>query len=213
MVAETPAPARVASPGRQPSAFPLFPDEALWSRPALDPTTLFVRRAPLEVEIGSGKARFLVEAARETPAHDFLGVERSLSYYRICRERVERARLSNARMIRADGRILVEALPLESVRAFHIYFPDPWPKKKQRKRRLLDGVTLEILAGRLEPGGTLRIATDHSGYGSGLGPILESVPALRRLAWEDLPPPPPTHYDLKYRQEGRAIWKYLLKKR
>ncbi len=210
---ETPTPARAASLGRQPSSFPRSPDEALWSGPAVDPATLFVRRAPLEVEIGSGKARFLVEAARETPAHDFLGIERSLSYYRICRDRVERAGLSNARMVRAEGRIFAEALPLGSVRAFHIYFPDPWPKKKQKKRRFLDGVTLEILARRLEPGGTLRIATDHSGYGSGLDPILESVPSLQRLAWEELPAPPPTHYELKYRQEGRAIWRYLLKRR
>ncbi|MEP6768803.1 MAG: hypothetical protein ABJC61_09045 [Acidobacteriota bacterium] len=210
---EIPAPSRATPSGRQPSSFPLSPDEALWSGPALDPGALFVRRAPLEVEIGSGKARFLVEAARETPGHDFLGIERSLSYYRICRDRVERAALSNARMVRADGRIFAEALPLESVRAFHIYFPDPWPKKKQKKRRLLDGVTLEILARRLEPGGYLRIATDHSGYGSGLDPILESVPALQRLAWEDLPPPPPTHYEIKYREEGRAIWRYLLTRR
>ena len=197
--------------GRQPSSFPLSADEALWAG-GPPPAALFATRAPLEVEIGSGKARFLVEAARGTPANNFLGIERSLSYYRICRDRVARAGLSNARMVRADGRLFAEALPFSSVRAFHIYFPDPWPKKKQKKRRLLVGVTLEILAGRLEPGGTLRIATDHSGYGSGLHPILESVPSLRRLDWEALPPPPPTHYELKYRQEGRAIWRYLLVK-
>ncbi|MEP6801629.1 MAG: hypothetical protein ABJC07_06815 [Acidobacteriota bacterium] len=201
-----------APPGaRQPSSFPLSADEALWAG-GLSPAALFSTTAPLEVEIGSGKARFLVEAARDTPAHNFLGIERSLSYYRICRDRVARARIENARMVRADGRLLAEALPLASVRAFHIYFPDPWPKKKQKKRRLLDGVTIEILAGRLEPGGTLRIATDHSEYGSGLNPILESVGSLRRLDWEARPAPPATHYELKYRQEGRPIWRYLLVK-
>ncbi len=193
------------------SSFPLSADEALWAG-GLSPAALFAAAAPLEVEIGTGKARFLVEAARGTPAHNFLGIERSLSYYRICRDRVARAQLENVRMVRADGRLFAEALPVSSVRAFHIYFPDPWPKKKQKKRRLLHGVTLEILASRLEPGGTLRIATDHSGYGSGLNPILESVPSLRRLDWEALPPPPATHYELKYRQEGRAIWRYLLVK-
>lgn len=194
---------------RQLSSFPLSADEALW---AGGPAPAFPAAAPLEVEIGTGKARFLVEAARGAPGHNFLGIERSLSYYRICRDRVARAGLSNARMVRADGRLFAESLAPSCVRAFHIYFPDPWPKKKQKKRRLLDGVTIEILADRLEPGGHLRIATDHSGYGSGLDPILESVPSLRRLDWEALAPPPPTHYELKYRQEGRPIWRYLLVK-
>lgn len=197
---------------RQASSFALTPDEALWLEGA-DVAASFGRGAPLEVEIGSGKARFLIEAARANPDHDFLGIERALAYYRICRDRVLRSGLRNARVIRADGRLFVEALRPASVRTFHIYFPDPWPKKKQRKRRLLDGVTLEMLAERLEPGGHIRIATDHPGYGASLGPVLESVRQLERLPWESLPPPPPTHYELKYREEGRPIWRFLLSKR
>ncbi len=101
-----------------------------------------------------------------------------------------------------------------SVRAFHVYFPDPWPKKKQRKRRLLDGPGLEILASRLEPGGLLRIATDHAGYAAAIGPALETVPDLERLDRGDaLPAPPETHYEIKYRSEGRPIWRFLLRRR
>ena len=169
--------------------------------------------APLEIEIGSGKARFLIAAARANPAHDFLGLERSLSYYRLCRDRVSRSALPNARVVRAEGRLLAEGLPPASVRAFHVYFPDPWPKRKQRKRRLLEAVTLELLASRLEPGGVLRIATDHAGYGSQLGPLLESVAGLERLDWAALPPPPPTNYEIKYAAEGRPIWRFLCVKR
>jgi tRNA (guanine-N7-)-methyltransferase len=192
-------------PGRWPGA----PDEELWFGRPLDPTALFARRAPLEVEIGSGKARFLIASAETCPARDFLGIERSLSYYRLCRERVARSGLPNARVIRSDGRIFVEtALAPASVAAFHIYFPDPWPKKKQKKRRLLDGIFLEILAARLEPGGTLRIATDHPEYGRSLGPLLETVPALERVDWTSLPATPPTHYELKYVREGRPIWRF-----
>lgn len=187
--------------------------EALWHGATFDPQNLFEREAPLEIEIGSGKARFLVAAARANPAHDFLGLERSLSYYRICRERVARAGLSNARVLRADGRLFVESLLPGSARAFHIYFPDPWPKKKQRKRRLLDAVTLELLASRLEPGGEIRIATDHPGYGRTVAPLLETVETLERLDWSSLPPPPPTNYELKYRAEGRPIWRFLLVRR
>lgn len=189
------------------------PDEALWFGERFQPRDVFGREAPLEVEIGSGRARFLVAAARANPAHDFLGLERSLAYYRVCRDRVARSGLPNARALRADGRLFAEGLEPGSVRAFHIYFPDPWPKKKQRKRRLLDAVTLEVLASRLEPGGTLRIATDYAGYGSAIDSLLESVGALEKLAWDALPPPPPTSYELKYRAEGRPIWRFLLIRR
>ena len=196
------------------SRFPESPDETLWSGAPFDARREFARRAPLEVELGSGKARFLIDAARAAPAHDFLGIELSLAYYRICRDRIERSRLENARVIRADARRFVEfALAPGSVRAFHVYFPDPWPKKRQRKRRLLDGVALEIFCSRLEPGGLLRIATDHADYAAAIGSILETVPGLERLAWADLPAPPATHYELKYRAEGREIWRFLLRRR
>jgi tRNA (guanine-N7-)-methyltransferase len=189
-------------------------DEELWFGRVLDAPELFGRRAPLEIEIGSGKARFLLESARAHPERDYVGVERALAYYRICRDRVARSGLPNARMVRADGRLFVEtALAPASVRAFHIYFPDPWPKKRQKKRRLLDGIFLELAASRLEPGGLLRITTDHADYGTGLGAILETVPALDRLAWDAVPAPPPTHYELKYLREGRPIWRFLLRRR
>ncbi len=166
------------------------------------------------MELGTGKARFLIEAARANPAHDFLGIELSLAYYRISRDRVGRSGLRNARVMRADARRFAEAaLAPGSVRAFHVYFPDPWPKKRQKKRRLLDGISLEILASRLAAGGVLRIATDHADYAAGIAPLLETVPALERLDWGDLLPPPPTHYELKYRAQGRPIWRFLLRRK
>jgi len=194
-----------------PGRFPGSPDEELWPARRFDPQSRFGRRAPLEIEIGSGKARFLIASARAHPDRDFLGVERSLSYYRLCRERVDRSGLRNASILRADGRLFVEtAIAPESVFAFHVYFPDPWPKKKQKKRRLLDGVFLEIAASRLVPGGVLRIATDHPDYGRDLESLVETVPDLKRLAWDARPAPPPTNYELKYEKEGRPIWRFLL---
>jgi len=198
------------SPGR----FPGSPDEELWPARPFDAEGRFGRRAPLEIEIGSGKAKFLLASARSRPERDFLGVERSLSYYRLCRERVSRAALPNASVVRADGRLFAEtALAAGSVAAFHVYFPDPWPKKKQRKRRLLDGVFLEIAASRLTPGGLLRIATDHPDYGRDLETLVQTVGALEPLDWADLPVPPPTNYELKYAREGRRIWRFLLRRR
>lgn len=174
---------------------------------------LFGRSAPLEIELGTGKAKFLIEAARQRPEHDFLGVERALSYYRFSRRRLARWHVGNARIVRADGRLFVtRCVAPGSVRAFHVYFPDPWPKKRQKKRRLLDGVFLETLAARLEPGGFLRIATDHPDYAEGIGILVQTVPELQELAWDSLPSPPPTHYEIKYRTEGRPIRRFLLRK-
>ena len=193
--------------------FPVSADEQLWAG-EFSSEALFGRRAPLEIEVGSGKARFLLEAAAREPAHDFLGLELSLAYYRICRERLARAGLPNARVLRADARRFTEAaLAPASVHAFHVYFPDPWPKKRQRKRRLFDAVSLEIFASRLRPGGILRIATDHADYGSRLAPLLATFGSLESLEWDSLPQPPPTHYDLKYRAEGRPIWRFLMRRR
>jgi tRNA (guanine-N7-)-methyltransferase len=196
------------------SRFPASPDEQLFSGGPLDAAAIFGRRAPLELEIGSGKARFLIDAARRHPAHDFVGVEMSLAYYRICRERVARAGLPNIRVLRAEGRRFLEtAFSPASLAAIHVYFPDPWPRKRQRKRRLLDGMFLDLAASRLVPGGILRIATDHEDYGTRIAPLLASVPELEPRGWDEIPPPPPTHYEIKYAQEGRRIWRFLLTKR
>ena len=193
--------------------WPASADEQIFPNVLWNAEAQFGRNAPLEVEIGSGKARFLIEVASREPTRDFLGLELSLAYYRICRDRVARADLPNIRVVRADGRRFVEAsLAPSSVSAFHIYFPDPWPKKRQRKRRLLDGVFLETLASRLVPGGLVRIATDHADYVSGVDPILETVGGLERLDWDALPSPPPTHYEIKYRAEGRPIRRFLLRR-
>ncbi|HEY6064870.1 MAG TPA: hypothetical protein VIY96_01860 [Thermoanaerobaculia bacterium] len=165
------------------------------------------------MELGTGKARFLIEAARAEPRHDFLGVERALSYYRFSRRRLARAGVPNARIIRADGRLFVTgSIAPASVRAFHVYFPDPWPKKRQRKRRLLDAVFLELLAEKLEAGGSLRIATDHPGYAEELSVLVQTVPQFEEVRWDDFPAPPPTHYEIKYRTEGRPIRRFLLRK-
>lgn len=117
-------------------------------------------------------------------------------------------------MIRGDGGLFVSGcVPPRFVRTFHVYFPDPWPKKRQRKRRLLDGRFLELLAERLEPGGHLRIATDHPGYAQELAVLLQTVPAFEELDWDAFAAPPPTHYEIKYRTEGRPIRRFLLRRR
>jgi len=172
--------------------------------------------APLEIEFGTGKARFLIESGRLHPARRFLGVERSLAYYRIARDRIGRSRLPNVRVLRADGGEMVERLPPASVSGFHAYFLDPWPKKKQRKRRLLGERFLASAANAAIPGTLFRIITDHEDYGASIAAAIENAISAgapwRAAEWESAPAPPPTHYELKYRAAGRTFRRFLLVK-
>ena len=123
------------------------------------------RSGPLHVEIGTGKATFLINQAKAQPNINFLGIERANKYYRFAVDRIGRWKLNNVKLIRTDAAVfLAEFLPAESVDCFHIYFPDPWPKIRHYKRRLLCPANLEHLVRCLKTGGTLRIATDHAEY-------------------------------------------------
>lgn len=171
---------------------------------------------PLEVEFGTGKARFLIESGREHGDRRYLGIERSLAYYRIARDRIARAGLPNVRVVRADAGEAVRLFPARSADAFHAYFLDPWPKKKQRKRRLLGPVFFAFAASRAKPGALFRIVTDHADYGEVIdAAIREAVAGGARwapLPWDAAPEPPPTHFELKYRAAGRTFRRFLLRR-
>lgn len=197
---------------------PIAPDEEfLHGRlPLADIFPPAGRPLPLEVEFGSGKGLFLIESGRRHPARRFLGMERSLAYYRIARDRIAKTGLENARVIRADATEMVELLPDEGVDGFHAYFLDPWPKKKQRKRRLLGPLFLARAAAKARPRALFRIVTDHADYAAAIADAIQACidagAPWRRDSWEDHPSPPPTHYELKYRAAGRAFHRFLLKK-
>src|SRR5512137_837050 len=125
----------------------------------LDFVRIFGRTGPVHMEIGSGKGTFLVAQARAQPDVNFLGIEWARKFYRHAVDRIGRWGLGNVRIIRTDAAtFLREFVPPESVDCFHIYFPDPWPKKRHHKRRLLQALNMEVLIRRLKPGGELRIA-------------------------------------------------------
>jgi tRNA (guanine-N7-)-methyltransferase len=131
----------------------------------VQPNLLFTGQAPLEVEIGSGKGDFILERARELPERNFLAVELAGSVFQWLAIRVARSGLSNLRAIRADARPVVNLmLPEGSVEAFHVYFPDPWPKSRHSKHRLLTSSLIGGLARCLEPGGRIYLATDVDWY-------------------------------------------------
>ena len=169
---------------------------------------------PLEIEFGTGKGLFLIESGRRHPDRRFLGVERSLAYYRIARDRIAKTALPRVRVIRADGAEVVDLLPDRGAAAFHAYFLDPWPKKKQRKRRLLGPRFLATAAVKAGAGALFRIVTDHEEYAgaieASIGEAIAAGAAWKTLPWDAAPAPPPTHYELKYRADGRAFHRFLL---
>lgn len=126
---------------------------------------LFGRSGRVEIEVGTGKAAFLLEQARACPDVDFLGIERANKYYRFAVDRMGRWGIKNVRLIRTDaGQFIHEHLADETVDCFHIYFPDPWHKRKHYKRRFVNNTNFGQLLKTLKPAGRIQIATDHEDY-------------------------------------------------
>ncbi len=176
---------------------------------------------PVEIEIGIGKGRFLLAAAQARPEVNHLGVEWANKYLRFAESRALKRGLDNVRFARVDARELVErAIPDASVRAFYVFYPDPWPKKRHHKRRFLRAGTVEHLARTLVAGGWLHVATDHAGYWREIEPLLDAHAGFERLpefGGPEFPLPvdaPLTNFEAKYRVEGRdrfrASWRRRL---
>jgi tRNA (guanine-N7-)-methyltransferase len=154
--------------------------ERLWPRfgvdHAQDPLgldALFDRQVPRVLEIGFGDGETLVLQAAEHPDLDFLGVEVHRPGIGHCLLRAAATDLYNLRLIAHDAvEVLEYQLPRESLDRINIYFPDPWPKKRHHKRRLLQADFLALVAGRLKPGGALCIATDWRDYADHIDGLL-----------------------------------------
>jgi len=131
----------------------------------LDLAELFPKPQPLEVELGCGDASFLVEYARRHPEHNFIGVERLLGRISKLDRKGRRAELANLRGVRIESSYLLRyLLPPASVTALHIYFPDPWPKKRHHKYRLINESFPTLAKQALAPGGTVYLRTDDADY-------------------------------------------------
>jgi tRNA (guanine-N7-)-methyltransferase len=176
--------------------------------------SLFGRDAPTDVEIGSGKGKFLNEIATERPETNFLAVERAAKYYRLCCDRAARRGLSNVRLLRTTGedllfRILAEA----TVANFYVLFPDPWPKKRHHKRRLIKPEIVDAMTRALVPGGHLLVKSDHDGYAEVIAEVLAGASGLSPIdAEEAFAGLPVTGFEQKYRVEGRPIHAFALEK-
>jgi len=132
---------------------------------SLDLRDLFATAQPVEVELGSGDGSFLVEYARQHPERNFLGIERLLGRIKKMSRKALRGGLSNLRGVRIESSYLLEyLLPKNSIGALHIYFPDPWPKRKHRENRLINGRFAALAQRVLARGGTVYLRTDDEDY-------------------------------------------------
>ena len=172
----------------------------------LDLRALFGNDHPVVLEVGSGKGRFLISAATEQPDVNFIGIEKSLHYHRVVRDRVMKRGLTNIRLINHDAfLVLRDMLADASIEEIHIYFPDPWPRKREQKRRIIRAEVLAEIKRVLVPGGSGIYVTDHREYYEAAAPVVEQFfRSERRIPGAD--DPPRTNYEAKYREEGRGTY-------
>ncbi|WP_346116599.1 tRNA (guanosine(46)-N7)-methyltransferase TrmB [Micromonospora coerulea] len=143
-----------------------------------DPVALFGRPAPLVLEIGSGMGDATAAMAAADPDRHYLAVEVHTPGIANLLDLVQRHGLDNVRVARGDALDLVRALPEGSLDAVHAFFPDPWPKARHHKRRLIQPAHVALLRSRLAPGGTLHCATDWAEYAESMRETLTADPEL-----------------------------------
>lgn len=169
---------------------------------------LFGNEHPVEIEIGMGKGTFLTDRARASPGTNFLGIEYARWFWRYASDRLRRNGCTNARTVRAEaGFFMREFVPAASVSIVHIYFPDPWPKKRHHKRRLIQPPFIAQIERALIPDGRLQIVTDHAEYFEQIQQTVEQSP----LKIADFARPGScasgefvgTNFERKYQREGR----------
>jgi tRNA (guanine-N7-)-methyltransferase len=178
----------------------------------LDFREIYGREAPLEIDLGCGDGSFLAALAAENPARDFLGIERLLGRVRSVRGKLERAGLTNARILRFEISSAIEKLiPQNSVTAFHLMFPDPWPKRRHAPRRLVNENFLVSLHRALAADGTVRIATDETEYFRQITRLV-SQSSIFAVISGAVPTSAMSKFEKRFALEGVKIHRLVLRK-
>jgi len=179
----------------------------------LDWRQVFGNDHPVELEIGTGKGTFLTEQAKARPEANFFGLEWANWFFRYASDRLRRNHCANARMVRAEaGYFLTEFVADASVSVLHVYFPDPWPKKRHHKRRLVQEPFLRQAERILAPDGRVQIVSDHKGYfEENIEPTLKSSGVLQVVDYNRPGSAGEgefvgTNFERKYRREGRPFY-------
>ncbi len=176
--------------------------------PHVDPATLFDPPLPTVLEIGCGMGAATLVMARSEPERGVLAVDVHTRGIAALLLAIDEEGLPNLRVAHGDAVTLVEAMPPGSLAGIRVWFPDPWPKARHHKRRLLQGPAVALLASRIAVGGTLHVATDWAEYGDEILAALDAEPLLTNPSCGFAPRPdwrPVTRYEQVGRDAGRTV--------
>lgn len=179
--------------------------------PPLATAEWFGRSAPVVLEIGSGTGVSTLAMAQDEPHLDVIAVEVYKRGLAQLLSATDRAQVTNIRFIRGDGvDVLEHMFGPKSLIGVRVFFPDPWPKARHHKRRLLQPATMALIADRLQPGGVLHVATDHAEYAEYIAEVGDAEPRLERVGGDHPALPisvrrPVTKYEGKARDADRAV--------
>ncbi|WP_459615811.1 tRNA (guanosine(46)-N7)-methyltransferase TrmB [Bordetella sp. 2513F-2] len=191
-----------------------------WSIPyaprPLDTAAAFGRAAPVVLEIGFGMGETTEKIALARPGDNFLGVEVFNAGVGAMLRRIEDSALPNVRIIQHDAvEVVRDMITPGSLAGVHIYFPDPWPKKRHHKRRLIQPAFVALLASRIAPEGYLHCATDWEDYAVQMLEVLSAEPLLRNTAQGYAPRPdyrPQTKFETRGLRLGHGVWDLIFKR-
>ena len=186
----------------------------------LDADAVFGRRAPRILEIGFGMGETTAAIAQAMPDHDFIAIEvHTPGVGSLCKQIAEQG-IANVRIIQHDAvEVLRDMIAADSLAGAHIFFPDPWPKKRHHKRRLIQPPLVELLASRLAPGGYLHCATDVEDYAQQMVEVLRGSPLLENTADSAdgyAPRPayrPQTKFEARGLRLGHGVWDVVFRRK
>ena len=197
----------------------LMPLWAIPYRPALlDLKQAFGREAPTILEIGFGMGETTQKIAQTRPNDNFLGVEVFNAGVGAMLKRIDETGLTNVRVIQHDAvEVLNHMIAPDSLDGVHIYFPDPWPKKRHHKRRLIQPPLVKLLASRMKPGAYIHLATDWENYAEQMLEVLSNEPSLENTVTNGYAPRPDfrplTKFEARGLRLGHGVWDLIFKRR
>ena len=196
----------------------LLPALGLPADRVIDPAAVFGRIAPLTLEIGFGNGDSLATMAAADPAGDYIGVEVHRPGVGHLLLELQRRELSNVRVMCDDAvQVIRQCLPDCSLDRVLLFFPDPWPKKRHHKRRIVQPDFMELIAAKLRPGGILHMATDWEPYAGHMLEVLSGSDGFRNCAGpgNDSPRPdyrPETRFERRGQRLGHGVWDLLFER-
>jgi len=196
----------------------LFPRFGIaFSDVPLEVQSVFGRSAALIVEIGSGMGETSVAIAKAQPGNDYIAIEVHLPGVGSLLKSIDAEGLTNLRVIRHDAvDVLEKMIPDGSLAGLHLFFPDPWPKKRHNKRRIIQPPLVALMARKLAPGGYIHLATDWQAYAEHMLEVLSAEPMLENSAKDYAPRPayrPQTKFEARGLKLGHGVWDLVFRRR